>query len=66
MTFGLFFDWYACLLDYSFDFVMIDLLVLYFYGTWEFVKPKNGYFDAMFLVLLDLSVIAILWWGGSF
>lgn len=65
MTSGLFFDWYACSLDHSPDLVMTDLLVLYPLGTWEPVKPKNGYSDAMSLVLPDLSVAVTLWWGGS-
>lgn len=66
MIFGLFFDWYGCFFDYNFDFVMIDLLVLYFYGIWEVVKFKNGYIDVMFLFLFDLFVVVILWWGGFF
>lgn len=65
MTSGLFFDWYACSLDYSPDLVMTDLLDSYPHGTWEHVKPKNGYSDAMSLLLPDLSVAATLWWGGS-
>lgn len=65
MTSGLFFDWYACSLDYSPDLVMTDLLVSYPHGTWEVVKPKNGYSEAMSLLLPDLSVAATLWWGGS-
>ena len=65
MTSGLFFDWYGCSLDHNPDLVMTDLLVSYPHGTWEVVKPKNGYTDAMSLLLPDLSVAATLWWGGS-
>ena len=65
MTSDLFFDWYGCSLDYKPDLIMTDLLVLYPQGTWEVVKPKNGYTDAMSLLLPDLSVAATLWWGGS-
>ena len=65
MTSGLFFDWYACSLDHDPDLVMIELLGSYPHGTWETVKPKNGYSDAMSLILPDLSVAATLWWGGA-
>lgn len=65
MTSSLFFDWYGCSLDHNPDLIMTDLLVSYPHGTWEHVKPKNGYTDAMSLLLPDLSVAATLWWGGS-
>ena len=65
MTSGLFFDWYGCSLDHNPDLIMTDLLVSYPHGTWEVVKPKNGYTDAMSLFLPDLSVAVTLWWGGS-
>lgn len=65
MTSGLFFDWYACSLDHNPDLVMVELLSSYPHGTWENVKPKNGYSDARSLVLPDLSVAATLWWGGA-
>ena len=65
MTTGLFFDWYACSIDHNPDLVMVELLGSYPHGTWENVKPKNGYTDARSLVLPDLSVAATLWWGGA-
>jgi len=65
MTTGLFFDWYACSVDHNPDLVMVELLGSYPHGTWENVKPKNGYTDARSLVLPDLSVAATLWWGGA-
>lgn len=65
MTSSLFFDWYACSLDHNPDRIMAELLLSYPYGTWEFVKAKNGYSDARSLIMPDLSVAATLWWGGS-
>ena len=65
MDSSLFFDWYACSLDYSPGLIMSNLLSSYPHGTWECVKPKNGYSDAMSLILPDLSVAATLWWGGA-
>lgn len=65
MTYDLFFDWYGCSLDHNPDDIMLGLLASYPHGTWEVVKPKNGYTDAMSLILPDLSVAATLWWGGS-
>lgn len=65
MTSSLFFDWYACSLDYAPDLIMAELLVSYPHGTWEHVRPKNGYSDAMALVMPDLTVACTLMWGGS-
>lgn len=65
MISNLFFDWYSCSLDYKPDLIMSDLLPLYPHGTWEPVRPKNGYSYGFSLVLPDLSVGVTLWWGGS-
>lgn len=65
MTSPLFFDWYGCSLDHSPDLIKANLLASYPHCTWEYVKPKNGYSDAMSLIFPDLSVACTLWWGGS-
>lgn len=52
--------------DHNFDRIMVELLLFYLYGIWEFVKVKNGYFDACFLIMFDLFVVVTLWWGGAF
>src|SRR5690554_4748653 len=62
---SLFFDWYACAIDDRPSKIMASISGSYPLGTWEPIKPKQGYLHGAVLLSPDLKPYCTAWWGGG-
>lgn len=62
---SLFFDYYACGIDQNITKIKDSFSGSYPLGTWEFIKPMQGYTHAAALLSPDMKPYCTLWWGGD-